>query len=289
MLSDLQQELKKKPFLTNKAKIIEKLSSLLNDSIQPYIKKERVGIAFSGGIDSTLLAYLYSTHSRNFMLYAVGLEGGSKDLPRAAMVAAKMKFPLKIKIITKSEAILILEDVMAALKEAGLNPTPMDVGIASVIYSVMLMAQKDNIKEILYGICMDEPFAGYDHHTSRKENYQKEYIQEQLWNSLNNLESNELSRDQAIAKFANMKLRAPFMNEDLVSYAMQIDPSLKVSKTEKKIILREAACRLGIPKDIANHKKTAAQYGSGFNELIKELAKENKYPKSIDYLSSLIE
>ena len=287
MLSDLKNILKDKQFLSDKEEIISKLSSLLNDSIKPHIKKERVGIAFSGGIDSTILAYLYSKQSKNYMLYAVGLEG-SKDLPRAALVASAMKLPLKIKIISRSEAILILEDVMTALTEAGLNPTPMDVGIASVIYSVMLMAQKDHIKEILYGICMDEPFAGYDHHTSRKENYQKEYIQEQLWNSLHNLESNELSRDQAIARFADMKLTSPFMNEDLVSYAMQIDPSLKVSKTEKKIILREAACLLGIPKNIAYNKKTAAQYGSGFNELIKELAKKNGYPKAIDYLSSLI-
>ncbi len=275
MIKDIQSTLQGKPFLANKKEIIALLNTLLTSSIASSITKERVGIAFSGGVDSTILAHLYNQHSKNYTLYTVGLEG-SKDLEQAAIVALKMKFPLKIRIITKQEALDIIDDVTMILDEAGLDPNPIDIAIASVIYAALLMARKDNMTTLLYGLGMDSIFAGFEHHTNYKKDFTDQGIQDRLWSSLHHLETTEMARDQALAKFTSMKLIAPFLNKELVTYAMQIPPSMKVNKEEKKIILRETAINLGIPKDVADNKKTAAQYGSGFMKLMKAQKKKDR-------------
>ena len=287
MFSEIQQELNGKPFLTNTQKIIPRLAEFLTASVRASITKEKQAIAFSGGVDSTLLAHLYKQHSKNYMLYAVGLPK-SKDLEQAALVAAKMGFPLKLRIIKHNEAFDILTDVATAFKQADISRNPMDVAIASVIYAVLLMAQKDGIKNVLYGMGADSLFAGFDHHTNYKKEFSQETIQKNLWESLHHVEDIEIPRDQCIAQFANMRLIAPFLNKDLVTYAMHIDPLLKVNEQEKKIILRQTAVHLGIPKEIASNKKTAAQYGTGFTEFIKEQTKEQGYERSEEFLNGLI-
>lgn len=287
MFSAIQQELQGKHFLTKSKEIIPELAKLLAASVHASITKEKQALAFSGGVDSTLVAHLYKQHSKNYMLYAVGLPK-SKDLEQAALVAAKMGFPLKLRIIKHNEAFDIITDVATAFAQANIARNPMDVAIASVIYAVMLMAQKDGIKSVLYGMGADSLFAGFDHHTNYKKTFTRETIQKNLWESLHHVETVEIPRDQCITHFANMHLSAPFLNHDLIKYAMQIDPLLKVNEKEKKIILRQTAVHLGIPKDIAAHKKTAAQYGTGFTEFIKEQAKEQGYERSEDFLNELI-
>ncbi len=88
---------------------------------------------------------------------------------------------------------------------------------------------------------------------------------------------------------SDVKVHAPFVNNELIKYAMRIDPLLKVNEREKKIILRETAVHLGIPKNIAFNKKTVAQYGIGFTEFIKEQAKKQGFEGNKEFLNSLRE
>lgn len=280
-----KEKLSSLPWLTDKETIIQQLSALLKQSVAPFTAT-RVAIAFSGGIDSTLLAHLFAQKSPRYVLYAVGLEGAS-DLKQAEFVARRMNFPLKKKVMSGAEAQQALARAVNILRKAGLVCTPVDVAIAAPLLAVLAMAQADRITTVLYGLGADSLFAGFERHTKYKRDFQREHIQQQLLRSLSHLEAIENVRDQALAKEFRRTLHAPFIHPSLVAYAMRIDPVLKVNQTEKKIILREAAIALGIPRDSAFQKKIAIQYGSGFSKLMQQCAKDRGYATSQKYLASL--
>ena len=160
---------------------------------------------------------------------------------------------------------------------------PTKIGIGCVVYAVLEMAKKDNFKVVLGGLGAEEIFAGYERH--RKD---LSKIHEECWNGLFTLEERDLARDLPISKFFNINLRAPFLDKELVKYSMLIPPELKANKQEKKIILRETAVELGIPREFAFRKKIAAQYGSKFDRAILKLSKKNGFKYRRDYLKSLI-
>lgn len=103
----LEKELKGKPLLTNKEEIIQELSKLLLTAVDKRTKG-KIGIAFSGGIDSTLLAFLCFKLHKPFILYNTGIKGAS-DLAWASKIATFYKWELKQKILTVQEAEEILK------------------------------------------------------------------------------------------------------------------------------------------------------------------------------------
>ena len=98
----------------------------------------------------------------------------------------------------------------------------------------------------------------------------------------------DLARDFAIAKKLGLDLRTPFLDKDVIKTAMSIHPMYKLDKSNKKIILREAAELIGLKKGFACRKKQAAQYGSNFVNGIEKLAKRNGFKFKKDYLTSLL-
>jgi asparagine synthase (glutamine-hydrolysing) len=63
--------------------------------------------------------------------------------------------------------------------------------------------------------------------------------------------------------------------------------SLKMSEDYSKLILREAAEELGLPKAIAWRSKKAAQYGSRLDKAISKIARQKGFKLKKEYLMSL--
>src|SRR3989344_1174874 len=85
----LEKELKNKKLLSNKKEIIPKLASILTNAIDKRAKG-KIGIAFSGGVDSTLMAFICKKLKKDFILYNVGLKG-SKDTEWSKKIAKYYK------------------------------------------------------------------------------------------------------------------------------------------------------------------------------------------------------
>lgn len=257
------QELKTEQTL--KEGVLDHLSHLLVDAVDKRVD-DKVAIAFSGGVDSSLLAFLSEKLDRDFTLYTVGF-ADSKDMLAAQTVADEMDWPIKVKIIQ-------LEDVESVVKKV-ISITgkrdPVSVGVACVMYCVLEMMQEDIL---LTGIGSEELFAGYERH--------KGDVQAACWEGLLNIWERDITRDLALATHFEKELRLPFMDKNLIEYAMRIDPALKIAE-QRKQILREAAVNLGLPKEFAFRKKSAAQYGSKFDFALEKLAKKKGLTKS-EYL-----
>lgn len=269
MFEDLKEQLKEKPYIADKDKIIPGLAALLKSSM---VHTKKVAIAFSGGLDSCLMALL----SKDFMLYTVGLHG-SQDIEYAKLAAKAMNWPVKIKEFTVDEAKLIVEKVSSILKEKNAKLNAINLGVGCVTYSVLKMAKEDNMPVVLAGLGSEDLFAGYDWHTNYRTEYEPEKVQETLWKSFHDLDERDLKRDSSIAEHFNMVIETPFLNRSLVEFCMQIHPSLKVAPEEKKIILREAALSLGLPREFAYQKRRAAQYGSRFDKVVRKAMKNNAF------------
>ena len=275
MFESLRKELQDHPFLTDKAKIIASLKPLLQKAIQKYPSP---GIAFSGGVDSALIALLATTPT----LYSVAL-ANSDDVSWSKQVAQQLNLPIKTKILSLDEAEEVIKKVVTLLNSTDVT----HVGIGCVVFSVLEMAKEDGITTVLGGLGAEEIFGGYKRHIEYGNDLTN--IHERLWDGLKDMEVRDFARDLPIANHFNITLAAPFLDKELVKYAMQIDPSLKMNNERRKIILREVALELGLLKEVAFRKKIAAQYSSKFDRAIQRLAKKNGFQLKKEYLQSLIQ
>tara|TARA_Y100000310_G_scaffold344165_1_gene455476 strand:+ start:346 stop:1221 length:876 start_codon:yes stop_codon:yes gene_type:complete len=284
-IADKLLNLKQEEYIQNKSQIVPQLKEYLLDSLKS-IQDEKIGIAFSGGLDSSLLALLAQKTGKKFMLYSVGLQK-SPDLEYAGRLALQMNWPLKIKILSEQQAEEILINTAQILSDSTAEINTVNIGVGSVIYSVLQMARKDGIKTVIGGLGAEEIFAGYKRHVNYGKDYSKESIQKALFEGLKGLETRDLARDLPIANYFGIKILSPFLTEDIVSYSMKIHPELKINSSQKKIILRETAIHLGLPEEFALRKKLACQYGSKFDKFIEKLAKRKNLSSKKELLKNL--
>jgi asparagine synthase (glutamine-hydrolysing) len=268
---------------TNKERAKRKLKDLIEKTVIKKKKNiEKFGISFSGGIDSTLIAFLCKKHNYNFTCFTIGLEN-SQDIEYAKRIADKYNFDLKYKILSLEEFEYIIKNTIKVLN----NDEIVWVSVGSVLYATAQLALQDNIKILFGGLGTEEIFAGYARHEDAMKKNNFEAVHKESWNGLKNMWYRDLLRDYKIAKHLGIELKTPYMDLEIIKAAMNINPMYKLDKENKKIILREIAEEFGIEKEFAWRKKKAAQYGSNFVKGIDKLAKKHGFKTKKEYLQSL--
>jgi asparagine synthase (glutamine-hydrolysing) len=243
----------------------EELKKQIIEAVKKRIPKQRFGILFSGGIDSSLIALICKQANADFVCYAVGLENAS-DIEAAKKAAKMIGVELKYKIISLNKAEKTIKSVTKTV-----GPDVMSVGVGSVVYAAAELGKKDKIKVFFSGLGSEEIFAGYERHEKAEE------INEECWKGLKNMYLRDFMRDCPIAEKLKIDVLTPFLDPDLIKTAMQIPGKEKISKEYKKVILRKIAEELGLPKEIAWRKKKAAQYGSRLHKALQKLAKRDGF------------
>jgi diphthine-ammonia ligase len=243
------------------------------EAVRNRIPKQKFGILFSGGIDSTLIAFVCKTLNADFVCYTVGLEN-SPDIISATEVAKKYGFNLKTKVLSADE---FEQTINSVVKIVG--PDTLAVGVGSVVYEAVKLAEKDNIHVFFSGLGSEEIFAGYERHEGAKD------VNEECWNGLRTMHARDFTRDVVVAKALKADVRVPFLDENVIVSAMQIPGNEKIKEGHKKYILRKFAEELGLAD--AWRKKQAAQYGSYFDKTIEKIAKKHGFKSKTDYLHSL--
>ena len=267
--------------LTNKNKVVDELTNILHSSVKNNIAdNSKFGIAFSGGVDSTLIAFLCKRFKKNFKLYSVGV-GEKEDLIWSRKIATNLKIPILAKNIEFDEAFEIIKKVTNLLNESH----PVKVGIGCTLYSVFNLMKNDNMEHAVTGLGSDTIFCGFEKYRKALENGT---IMEECLNGIKKIHENDVKRDLKIAKNFKLNLICPYLDKELIAYGMRIHPSLKIDNVEKKICLREAAFNMGLKREFAYRKKLAAQYGSGFDKVIGIFAKENGFKTKNEFLGSLL-
>ncbi|MBW2963263.1 asparagine synthase C-terminal domain-containing protein [Candidatus Woesearchaeota archaeon] len=268
--------------ISNKESLKKDVKEKLTAAIEKRWPKQRFGILFSGGVDSSAIALISKQQGYDFTCLAVGFQDGTKlpdDIKEAKKVAQKFNFDLRYKIFNLKEAEEIIKKTVKILKKAKKTDV-VNVGVGAVVLAAIEMGKEENIKHFMGGLGSEEIFAGYERHAGVKD------VQEECWRGLKLMWGRDLVRDFNLAKVLKVVIRTPFLDEDLIKTAMQVPAKWKLTKDEKKIILREVADEMGLG-EMAWRKKKAAQYGSCFDKAIGKLAKKNNFKLKKDYLNSL--
>ncbi|MBI2136894.1 hypothetical protein HYU12_00030 [Candidatus Woesearchaeota archaeon] len=265
------------PPMTDKAEIKKQLKKAIREAIQKRMPKERFGVMLSGGVDSSLISLVCRQLNSDFICYTVGTKG-SKDLKEAKKAAKKLRLKLRWKEFEIKEAEAIIKKAVKIIGEAN----PVNAGVAAVEIAAIQLAAKERIRNFLGGLGSEEIFAGYQRHEKASD------INEECWNGLKEMHARDLVRDSKVAKAMKANLIAPFLDTAVIKLAMRIPARYKISGETKKLILREAAAEMGLPKETAFRKKTAAQYGSGIDKAMERIAKEKGFSNKSSYLKSLL-
>jgi asparagine synthase (glutamine-hydrolysing) len=222
-------------------------------------------IAFSGGLDSSILAAL----CKDAKLYSVGMKG-SHDIgqTKKASELLALQDNLHLHELTMNE----LETAIPCVINAIESTDAMKVSIALPLYFASKDAYSDGIRVILSGQGADELFAGY----KRYESMTTLELESALKKDLENIAQNNLERDDAVTMANSVELRVPYLDKKVVELALGIVPELKIHNGIRKYILRLAAKKI-LPDELVWKEKKAAQYSSGIYSAMEKLARKNGY------------
>ena len=267
----------------------EVYKELLRDDLYSAVEKRvenirDVGLIFSGGVDSTILAVLLKTIAEkrnsekglplNVRLYSVGVES-SQDIKFSRQIAEELDLPLNEVIIDENTVKESIIPVLTAIEDGNI----MKLGVGMTIYLAAMAMKEDNIKVALSGQGADELVGGYNRylkHFEEKSLFDAYFaLDEEIYHDIANMHHVNLERDDAVSMANGIELRVPFLDKDIIELALDIPGRYKIKDNGdllRKHILRDVAKSIGVPDHIADRPKKAAQYGSGINKILKKRA-----------------
>ena len=237
-----------------------------------------IGVIFSGGIDSVLIAKIAKDLGAKMTCYGAGTED-SGDLKQAQYAATSMGLEIRTNLLTAEKVDNEIPTIIQTIEDRNLS----QVEVAMPIYFSVQMAQEDGIRVMLTGQAADELFAGYPWYRDvlDKEGYAS--LTTHMIDDLLLLYKETLEREDKITMARSIELRVPYLDYELVKFVTGIDTRLKLPVGDKlgKHIHREAALRVGVPESLALRPKEAAQHGSGIRGLIQQIAISKGYNEEV--------
>ena len=117
---------------------------------------DTIGIIFSGGIDSVLVAYLAKSMVKKVVGYCGGLKG-STDIQFAKEIAKRLNLPLRINELTLDEVESMLPRIVDVIEDNNVG----QVEVAIPIFAAVETAHQDGMRVMYTGQGVDELFGGY--------------------------------------------------------------------------------------------------------------------------------
>jgi len=218
----------------------------MEEAVLKRVPDKPFNVLFSGGVDSYVIIQILKKHNIPHGVISVGVEG-SKDLEEIK----KSGINTKIITLTKEKILEDAEKIVEQIRDS--NPIKIGVGI------VTLNGTKEKEKVVMSGLGADELFAGYER--MRKGNETNETITQLL-----TMYEKSTYRDDSISMSNNTEMRLPYLDKELITYCLGLKE--KIKNNQNKNPLRELAEKIGVPKEFAWRKKTAAQYGTGVDKVL---------------------
>ncbi|MGE0242966.1 MAG: asparagine synthetase B [Nitrososphaeraceae archaeon] len=274
--------------------------SNLEDAIESYktalynsIKKRsqdlsKIGIIFSGGIDSVLIAKITKELVPNVTCYTSGI-AGSDDIRFSKVIADELDLDLKINELDVKDIENMLPTILNVIETN--NGTQVEVSIP--IFAALNLAAKDGLRVVFTGQGADELFGGYSWYAKIVSKYGYSKLKEYMLEDLLLLHKETLEREDKIAMAHSLEMREPFLDSEVVKTATSINMNLNIINNNDifgKRVHRELARQIGIPKYIAYREKQAAQHGAGIHGILTKIAEKNGFNKKMiseDYLTNL--
>lgn len=249
---------------------IPDLDNALTCAVQNAFQ-EKPALLFSGGLDSSVLALLATEQHLPFNAITVGITG-SHDFLHAKEAAKLLNIQLLFKELSIKEAEHCIQQAALLIPEKSV----IHVSVGAVMLAAMQKVAEQKCTTIITGIGSDELFCGYAKHQKGNEELRN--------NILLNLEK-DIKRDTALANHFGLQSKSPFLDEEVITAALNI-PLQELILNGGKSTLRKLALTHGMPQLLATQKKRAAQYSTGMDKILGKLARKNGMTRE-EYVLSL--
>lgn len=237
------------------------------------ITDEGLAIAFSGGIDSAVLAARLDAP-----LYVTGFPD-SHDVEAARSAAAALDRELTV-IELDHETI---REAVPRVAQATGRTNAMDVSIAIPLLVTAERVAADGYDRLAVGQGADELFGGYAKVAKAPDDprVEADTVAGARRETIAGL-PDQLERDVLAIRSAGVEPVAPYLHDDVVSVALELPgDALVTDDGTRKWALREAA-REWLPAEITDREKKAMQYGSLASRELDRLARQAGYKRRME-------
>ncbi len=242
---------------------------LLNEmkyAIKESISDKKTGVAFSGGVDSSLISKICFDLGYDITLLTIGFPD-SHDIVFAKEVNIHLNYNHKIFEIDKNTFDNIASKINKKIKTDNLSWNENCIAF----YYVAKLADGLDIKTVVTANGIDELFCGYNAYRDAIDEGEAKVLE-----LMNSKLENELQMMNAINDVTSefgVQIVHPLLSKKFVDYAKTIPISEKIIGKDdllRKHIIRKLAAEINLPRISTNKRKKALQYGSFIHkELLK--------------------
>lgn len=248
--------------------ISEELTLRLYSTVETFTKNtDQVVIAFSGGVDSSILAKICKDLGKQVYLVTIGFPH-SHDLLFSKSISKLLGLSS-----THIASELVHDELNSSTRDVKSTLTCNNLShIENCIafYQISKIIINNNLgNSFLTANGFDELFCGYDRYRSyyvKGTDFLLSYMEEKLVN-----EAHMMKEISMVIAGLNVKSIQPFLTESFIHFAKDIPIEYKIKSSDdmlRKHIIREIALKIGVPQEAALHPKKAIQYGSNIHKFI---------------------
>ncbi len=252
------------PVPADVGKLREQLSSAFDEALGPVrAVPGPIGILFSGGVDSALLAWELRQQPQ-VVLCTLGREG-SPDLRAGRAAAERLGLPWQSLHVG-------MEDVRTAEARFGEELAGIPSVSRTVLLTLAVAIDEASPPRLVCGQGVDELFLGYAHYRLLGE----AEAERRSRDDLSRLHETDWPRTQRIAEKAGKEIVAPYLYRTFEENARLIPIDLRLPRDLPKRFFREWAIERGLPPELADRPKKAMQYGSGVDSLVRAMRRAER-------------
>jgi asparagine synthase (glutamine-hydrolysing) len=237
---------------------LDTLHEKIRSAITFTVSNKKIGIAFSGGVDSTLIVKLCNTMNYDVTLLTIGF-ADSHDIKFAKQVNEFLKLPHHVLEINPDEFDSISKKINTAINTDNLSWNENSIAF----YHVSKLAQSLGLDVVVTANGIDELFCGYNGYRDAIKQG-NDAVMALMDAKLDNEIKMMKTINQVCSEFG-VKIVQPLLSEDFIKFAKTIPIDQKITDEndlQRKHIIRQLALEVGVPELSANARKKALQYGS---------------------------
>ncbi len=242
----------------------KELHENIKNSISETLKEKKIGIAFSGGVDSALVSKICSDMGYDITLLTIGFPE-SHDILFARQVNEHLKYPHHTLEIDSETFSSVSSKIQQTINTENLSWNENCIAF----YYISRLAKSLKLYTVITANGIDELFCGYNAYREiflKGESEINKVMLSKLDNELQMMKAVNL-----VASEFGVKILQPLLTFEFINYTKTIPLSEKIHGAEdlyRKHIIRKLASQINVPEISCTKRKKALQYGSKIHKAL---------------------
>ena len=244
--------------------ISQQLLDNIKNSISETVDTKKIGIAYSGGVDSTLISKICHDMDYDITLLTIGFPE-SHDILFAKEVNEHLKYPHHVLEIDSKTFSSVASRINQTIKTENLSWNENSIAF----YYVSKLANRLGLDTVITANGIDELFCGYNA-------YREAFLGGEF--QINKVMLAKLDNELKMMKAVNLvtsefgvSMFQPLLSPKFIEYAKTVPISEKILSSEdlyRKHIIRKLAAEVNVPELSCTKRKKALQYGSKIHKAL---------------------